>query len=259
MSADNTPPSSPSEPPITENVSNTETTSNREGIAIPRDIRSDNLDPATRGEASKILEFNIFEKRTYLFFKITAFIIIILMGAYFLCTGLTVSVTAITHIKDIQVKQLQQNSDKVELAKLKAANNLENPQTKQAVTLEKPEEVLSASVSTQPVAANKPAVPNVEPKKTLNKTSEEKPDKKEPKKDTSDSLGSAMVSTGSIVTLIAFILGVGLTLLLTLLKFTFTANEPTNQDQNDCVTVAGPLSELLQSITNYMKKKFGLN
>ncbi|ENP0826955.1 hypothetical protein ACCI36_004177 [Vibrio parahaemolyticus] len=263
MSNDNTSPPNHNEPTSAEiNDSN----QNPEGLPIPRDIRSDNLDPATKGEASHILKFNIFEKRTYLFFKVTAFIVIILLGAYFLCTGLTVSVKAITHIKDIQVKQLQHNSAKVELAKLIELNKVDKAKLNASPTVETSSLPVSssASVLTDP-ASSTTAVkgPETEPRGKATETipAKEKVVKvdKNSSKESDSSLSSAMVSTGSIVTLIAFILGVGLTLLLTLLKITFTANEPTNQSPNDCVTVAGPLSELLQSIAEYIKKKIGLS
>lgn len=263
MSASNTPPTNETTQQASTDTTPSDTPQAQNGIAIPRDIRSDNLDPATKGEASKILGFNIFEKRAYLVFKIAAFIVIILLGAYFLHVGLRVSTQAIGHIKEIQVAQLKQNSEKVELAKLVESNKLEQAKAKAAI-LENSDTPVSSSASTQPKPVEKEAE-TVKASKEMNESKVVKDTGKTEKKETkepntsSDSLGSAMVSTGSIVTLIAFILGTGLTLLLTLLKFTFTANEPTNQNQNDCVTVAGPLSELLQSIADYIKKKIGLN
>ncbi len=237
MSTNNTPPTNETVPP----------TPQQEGIPIPPDIRGDNLDPATKGEASQILKFNIFEKKTYLSFKIAAFILIIALGAGFLGFGLWVSIAAIDHIKEIQITQLKQNIEKVELTKLIESNKIIQEKSKINAEMS-----LSSACSIKPITSDK-----LIQAKNSSQTSTNKKDHKE--ESSSDSLGSTMVSTGSIVTLIAFILGVGLTLLLTLLKFTFSANEPTNQNQDDCVTIAGPLSELLQSIASYIKKKIGLN
>ncbi|EGQ9302716.1 hypothetical protein M2G40_20160 [Vibrio vulnificus] len=251
MSENNTPPineTTPSAEEITPTPGN---------ITIPRDIRRDNLDPATRGEANSILQFNIFEKRTYLLFKAIAFLVIIITGTWFLWTGLEVSTSAIGHITEIQKAQLKQNAEKVELAKLVESNKLEQAKAKNTA-LENPE-TPKPSITSANSKPDEKVTETVKVAKDSTESKQVKNEKKENKESssTSDSLGSTMVSTGSIVTLIAFILGAGLTLLLTLLKFTFTANEPTNQ--NDCVTVAGPLSELLQSLTNYIKKKMGLN
>ncbi|UIP28875.1 hypothetical protein [Photobacterium sp. TLY01] len=66
------------------------------------------------------------------------------------------------------------------------------------------------------------------------------------------SLMDPMLSAGSIITLVAFMLGVGLTLMLTLIKFTFNNQQEVQQQS---VTVAGPLSELLTNIVEAINKK----
>ena len=62
-----------------------------------------------------------------------------------------------------------------------------------------------------------------------------------------------MLYSGSIITIIAFILGTGLTLLLTIIKFAFNSRAPHEEEQN--VAIAGPASELLIALANYLKSK----
>ncbi|MPX98097.1 hypothetical protein EHW61_15790 [Salinivibrio sp. VYel6] len=86
---------------------------------------------------------------------------------------------------------------------------------------------------------------------------EEKKDKKPPNeaKTTAYKL-DPMLSAGSIITLVAFMLGVGLTLLLTLMKFTFSSQRSDEQQDKAGITVAGPLSELISNAIKTLSDKF---
>lgn len=72
-------------------------------------------------------------------------------------------------------------------------------------------------------------------------------------------LSTDWLSASSLIAIVAFILGVGLTLILTLLKSAF--QHPTDkslsvQKSNDVIELATPLSELIMGIVNYLKGKF---
>jgi len=66
------------------------------------------------------------------------------------------------------------------------------------------------------------------------------------------------LSAGSLLTLVAFILGVGLTLLLTLIRNVFRAQEEESQRQSGEISrdIATPLSCLIEDFIAYMRKKF---
>ncbi|WP_421292118.1 hypothetical protein [Aeromonas veronii] len=66
------------------------------------------------------------------------------------------------------------------------------------------------------------------------------------------------LSAGSLLTLVAFILGVGLTLLLTLIRNVFRAQEEESQRQTGEISrdIATPLSCLIEDFIAYMRKKF---
>ncbi|EEV5591795.1 TPA: hypothetical protein J8012_004463 [Escherichia coli] len=72
-------------------------------------------------------------------------------------------------------------------------------------------------------------------------------------------LSTDWLSASSLIAIVAFILGVGLTLILTLLKSAF--HHPTDKNLNeqkttDAIELATPLSELIAGIINYLKSKF---
>jgi len=75
----------------------------------------------------------------------------------------------------------------------------------------------------------------------------------EVKKEESESMGNKMLYSGSIITLVAFILGTGLTLLLTIVKFSFHSRQQNEDNPN--VALAGPASELFMALANYIKSK----
>ncbi|WP_410688570.1 hypothetical protein [Citrobacter europaeus] len=72
-------------------------------------------------------------------------------------------------------------------------------------------------------------------------------------------LSTDWLSASSLIAIVAFILGVGLTLLLTLLKSAF--QHPTDKNINgqkttDAIELATPLSELIMGAINYLRNKF---
>lgn len=91
--------------------------------------------------------------------------------------------------------------------------------------------------------------PNIAPKETLatNKSESAIPN-----------LSTDWLSASSLIAIVAFILGVGLTLLLTLLKAAF--HHPTDKNLNGktpttTIELATPLSELIMGVINYIKGK----
>ncbi len=73
------------------------------------------------------------------------------------------------------------------------------------------------------------------------------------------SLNADWLSASSLIMLVAFILGVGLTLILTLLKSAFRhpTDTPSKDDSNQTsLELATPLSELISGIITYLKDKF---
>lgn len=72
-------------------------------------------------------------------------------------------------------------------------------------------------------------------------------------------LSTDWLSASSLIAIVAFILGVGLTLLLTLLKSAF--QHPTDKNINgqkttDAIELATPLSELIMGAINHLRNKF---
>ncbi len=71
-------------------------------------------------------------------------------------------------------------------------------------------------------------------------------------------LSTDWLSASSLIAIVAFILGVGLTLILTLIKSAF--HHPTDKNQpgqraNESIELATPLSELIMGIVDYIKGK----
>lgn len=194
-----------------------------------QNLGDDNLPPLTKGESQQILTFKLRKERAYLWFKIVSFIAVIGIAITFLLTGLRVTAMAIDHIEQIQLKQLS------------SYNNLSKPANSESHDEKESQQV------------NKNKVDESATEKDTKAKSEAKPSIAE-EPEGKQNLSTSIVSTGSIVTLIAFILGVGLTLILTLLKVTFS-NHENESNNNDCITLAGPLSELFQAIASYVKKK----
>ena len=85
-----------------------------------------------------------------------------------------------------------------------------------------------------------------------NKAKENKKDLKH-RDEANVSSDSFIISTGSLLTLVAFIFGVGLTLLLSVLKFVFIRDE--DKQKENSADIATPLSELIKGLANWLKKK----
>ncbi|EPZ8357397.1 hypothetical protein ACXWYY_002907 [Enterobacter hormaechei] len=72
-------------------------------------------------------------------------------------------------------------------------------------------------------------------------------------------LNTDWLSASSLIMIVAFILGVGLTLILTLLKFSFNhpTDKPTrNEAEQTAVEIASPLSQLIVNFVTFLKEKF---
>lgn len=72
-------------------------------------------------------------------------------------------------------------------------------------------------------------------------------------------LNADWLSASSMIMIVAFILGVGLTLMLTLLKSAFrhpTDNSSKDESNQTSLELATPLSELISGIISYLKDKF---
>tara|TARA_Y100000782_G_C10169204_1_gene259017 strand:+ start:897 stop:1418 length:522 start_codon:yes stop_codon:yes gene_type:complete len=76
---------------------------------------------------------------------------------------------------------------------------------------------------------------------------------KKESKEISESMSNKMLHSGSIITLVAFILGTGLTLLLTIVKFSFHSRQQNEDNPN--VELAGPLNEFFNAIAKYINSK----
>lgn len=102
-----------------------------------------------------------------------------------------------------------------------------------------------------------PSAKCVEPKGSENVTPSTAPSDK--KENPIPPLSTDWLSASSLIAIVAFILGVGLTLILTLLKSAF--HHPTDKNLNgqkssDTIELATPLSELIMGMINYIKSKF---
>lgn len=72
-------------------------------------------------------------------------------------------------------------------------------------------------------------------------------------------LNTDWLSAGSLISIVAFVLGVGLTLILTMLKFSFNhpTDKPAKHDvDSTAVEIATPLSQLIVNFISFLKDKF---
>lgn len=72
-------------------------------------------------------------------------------------------------------------------------------------------------------------------------------------------LNADWLSASSLIAIVAFILGVGLTLILTLLKATYqhpTDKELKRTENGSTIELATPLSQLVEKLIGYLKEKF---
>ncbi|MFK3862586.1 hypothetical protein [Pseudoalteromonas rhizosphaerae] len=86
--------------------------------------------------------------------------------------------------------------------------------------------------------------------KTVNKSEKEN---SEVKKEEPEGMSNKILYSGSIITLVAFILGTGLTLLLTIVKFSFHSRQQNEDNPN--IALAGPVSDLFLAMAKYINSK----
>jgi hypothetical protein len=155
------------------------------------------------------------EENFNLAFRVISFIIAICLGAYFLCVGLQVAKDSALHIREIQKSAIEIKKEQ-----------LNSPPVIRTLTQ-------SGNTKITKVAEKKKA--------SINGSK------------ASENNDSFLFSTGSLLTLIAFIFGVGLTLLLSVLKFVFIKSE--DKGKVTSPDIATPLSELIKGLADWLKKK----
>jgi len=207
-------------------------------------VSSDNVeintdhDGAILSRDNTILGFKIWEERFYLGFKALGFIIAMILAVCFLKTGLKLSEKSLTHILEHRIDTtIEKNKKPLEDSSMAAVSQNDISAVQKEKKSPKGKEDL-----------------NLE-KKSHNNKADLKPEKatKENAKQPTQSMENKMLYSGSIITLVAFILGTGLTLLLTIVKFSFHSRQ--QNDDNPNVALAGPASELFMALANYIKSK----
>ncbi len=166
-----------------------------------------------------LLSYKKREENLYLGFKFFSFAVAILMGSYFLCVGLNVAKNSTLHIQSMQTSFIKFKSEQLRV-----------------LSLQKDQEKLSDLKDSKDEKTKLLAKEEVRNKNNFE-----------------DSSDGFVFSTGSMVTLVAFIFGVGLTLLLSVLKFVFIRNE--EKKQLNTIDIATPLSELVKGLADWLKKK----
>lgn len=195
-------------------------------------------DATTLKRESTILGFKIWEERFYLGFKALGFIVAMFLAVCFLKTGLELSEKSLTHILEHRTDTtIEKNKKPLEDSSIAAVSQNDN-----------------SAIQKEKKSLKDKAALDIEKKSKKNNV-ELKAEKatKENAKQPTQSMENKMLYSGSIITLVAFILGTGLTLLLTIVKFSFH-NRQQNED-NPNVALAGPASELFMALANYIKSK----
>lgn len=205
------------------------------------DLSNGSISVTNINQSAEILRYKQREQTAYLWFKITAFICCIALGSTFLLKGVFLSGDAVEHVISMQQKQLEVIDKRLDLQEICIKNDKECGQIKIA-------KINSSQVKKQSQDSDQ----SPPPKKVT--ADELKPNTVLKEEKSGQILDVSMLSTGSILTIIAFILGTGLTLLLTLLKFTFNNNDNTDNEKGT-VLLAGPISELIKAFSAYIKKK----
>ena len=171
------------------------------------------LDQNKKKDVRNILKPIHEDEAMYRLFKILAYFVCIAFGAWFLCSGLNHA----TNILEAQEKAIIANANLMD-AKTNYLNNIN--------------EISPADKSKKSDPIKKDEI-------------------KDTKNESKDSpLSDKIISASSILTLLAFIFGVGLTLLLTLLKFSFNS-----QKEETTPELATPLGVLLLDILKGLKDK----
>ncbi|WMS91353.1 hypothetical protein [Pseudoalteromonas sp. HL-AS1] len=195
-------------------------------------------DVTTLKRESTILGFKIWEERFYLGFKALGFIVAMFLAVCFLKTGLELSEKSLTHILEHRTDTtIEKNKKPLKDSSIAAVSQNDN-----------------SAIQKEKKSLKDKAALDIEKKSKKNNV-ELKAEKatKENAKQPTQSMENKMLYSGSIITLVAFILGTGLTLLLTIVKFSFH-NRQQNED-NPNVALAGPASELFMALANYIKSK----
>jgi hypothetical protein len=194
------------------------------------------------------------ESRWTLNFKIFSFIAVLALAIIFLITGLCITSQSVLHISMLQEKQL-------DLIEKNFSSEIENLQVKKSTIIAGPITDSISKPESKPTGIQMISSANAEelekslpPSQQVNREASDEKNSPPRSESNADKTLTITIATGSIITLIAFILGVGLTLLLTLLKFTFYTEDPTKDNSNN-ITYAGPLSELITQLVSYIKSK----
>lgn len=119
--------------------------------------------------------------------------------------------------------------------------------------------IVSALAQNDEKVVCEPKTKCIEPKQQTMKPTEKTPGMSTKGDRVMPNLSTDWLSASSLIAIVAFILGVGLTLILTLLKSAF--HHPTDKNLNeqkttDAIELATPLSELIAGIINNLKSKF---
>lgn len=174
------------------------------------------LDQNKKKDVRNILKPIHEDEAMYRLFKILAYFVCIAFGAWFLCSGLNHA----TNILEAQEKAIIANAKLMD-AKADYLNDINE----------------------------------ISPTDKSKKSDSVKEDIKDTMSESKDSpLSDKIISASSILTLLAFIFGVGLTLLLTLLKFSFNS-----QKEETTPELATPLGVLLLDILKGLKDKISPN
>ncbi|ENT7682001.1 hypothetical protein ACMGAV_003315 [Salmonella enterica subsp. enterica serovar Newport] len=125
--------------------------------------------------------------------------------------------------------------------------------------LEAKSSIVSALTQNSEKVVCEPKTKCVELKQQTMKPAEKSPNVSTKGDSAMPNLSTDWLSASSLIAIVAFILGVGLTLILTLLKSAF--HHPTDKNLNgqkttDTIELATPLSELIMGVINYLKSKF---
>ena len=155
------------------------------------------------------------EENLNLAFRAISFFAAISIGVYFLFVGLDVAKESADHIRKIQTSAIEIKKEQLQF-----------PLVIRAIT-----------------------------ESGKGKVVKDTDNKKDSKNETnvSNNNDNFLFSTGSLITLIAFIFGVGLTLLLSVLKFVFIKNE--DKGKVTSPDIATPVSELIKGLADWLKKK----
>lgn len=171
-------------------------------------------------QPNKIIDFKILEARVFLFGKGLAFLSALLLAICFLSHGLSSASDAVSHILKAHNVELSSEQSTKERQEHSAIAN-------KSQELEGTDSDISKGSNSEV---------KIEEGGTF--------------------ASESMLYSGTVVTIIIALLAVGLTLILTILKFTFVHDKSNNND-DDSVEIAGPMSELIKVAAQYVKKKLG--